>query len=1024
MTEYAGNSRGAVWNKWDLHVHTPASVEQHYGDGNQRGTWESFTSALAALPPEIRAVGITDYFTVEGYRRVREAKEQGALPNLDLILPVVELRLPAFAGHSELRKINYHVVFSDELSADDIQRLFLDFLTVEIPLENGAAPWSGCLGTADGREDFGKAYYQATPEGKRPKVSFQRIGLANAALDVDAIERALKKSALNGRFLTAIGYAEWNGLRWDGAGGAPKRGVIERADFALTAAPSVAKYDEHCQSLRANNLNHRLFHASDAHYYADSGQPNRLGQTSSWVKADLTFRGLCRAVARFEDRVYVGDVPPKLELIGRNKTKYIRRVEVGRRPGATLDEPWFDTVTVELNPDLVAIIGNQGSGKTALTDVIALCGGSKVDGFGFLNAEKFCDKQNKAGHFVAKLVWEDGEPTELALDAGQDSSTPERVRYVPQGFFDIVTNETAVLDNGRFYGEIKKAVFSHVAPDDRLGCGTFDDLLTAHTRASLDEATQVRQQLRQTNAEIVSLERACTSSAVARVEGLIAQRKADLTSLRENQPAPPATGPIDADDTIEQLRQEEARLRDEFEQLDVERGTLKRQRRSVQDALQRVATESRRVDSELDRIQQALDAAGVAIDVTACLSVKLNTKPLNDAVAALDSRIEWIGADLTSDYDPDDFDPPPPSTLAGRLAKVVSDREDRQRHLDSAASEYEAFRTRFEEWEAQIAQLNGDTNPPRPDSLRALDQQLVQLRSTKPNRLKKLREKRHTICAAIYAKLTGVVAAYREIAKPVQAHIAANELARDRYRVSIEVSVAETGLADRLFACVAQSTGTFAKKDLGRERLRQLVAHADLSTAEGATEFAEQLLDRLTNNHNNDPPTPIDLASGLKQGSTLQDVYDLVFGLEYLGPAFSLALNGQPLRQLSPGQRGILLLVFYLLVDRGDDPLIIDQPEGNLNNQSIVDQLVPVFRAAKVRRQIIIVTHNPNLAVVCDAEQIVHCELSIASGKRLTYTAGALENPKFTQLSLDVLEGTGPAFTARRETYELQLGIV
>ena len=50
---------------------------------------------------------------------------------------------------------------------------------------------------------------------------------------------------------------------------------------------------------------------------------------------------------------------------------------------------------------------------------------------------------------------------------------------------------------------------------------------------------------------------------------------------------------------------------------------------------------------------------------------------------------------------------------------------------------------------------------------------------------------------------------------------------------------------------------------------------------------------------------------------------------------------------LSPGERGILLLVFYLVIDRGDEPLIIDQPEGNLNNQSIVDNLVPVFVAAK-----------------------------------------------------------------------------
>ena len=113
-----------------------------------------------------------------------------------------------------------------------------------------------------------------------------------------------------------------------------------------------------------------------------------------------------------------------------------------------------------------------------------------------------------------------------------------------------------------------------------------------------------------------------------------------------------------------------------------------------------------------------------------------------------------------------------------------------------------------------------------------------------------------------------------------------------------------------------------------------------------------------------------------------------------------------------------MLLVFYLIVDQGDEPLIIDQPEGNLNNQSIYKNLVPVFNDAKKRRQIIIVTHNPNLAVVCDAEQIIHSSLDLNDGNRVTYESGSLENPKFNKLSVDVLEGTPPAFDARKTTYE------
>ena len=170
------------------------------------------------------------------------------------------------------------------------------------------------------------------------------------------------------------------------------------------------------------------------------------------------------------------------------------------------------------------------------------------------------------------------------------------------------------------------------------------------------------------------------------------------------------------------------------------------------------------------------------------------------------------------------------------------------------------------------------------------------------------------------------------------------------------------------------------------------------------------------------PPEQIEPWSQLKKGFEIEEVYDLLFGLNFLSPTFALSLNGKPLRQLSPGERGILLLVFYLLVDQGLEPLIIDQPEGNLNNQSIYEHLVPVFMAAKDRRQILIVTHNPNLAVVCDAEQIIHCSIDHADGCRVTYKSGALENPEFNRLSLDLLEGTEPAFAARDRTYDERKG--
>ena len=103
-------------------------------------------------------------------------------------------------------------------------------------------------------------------------------------------------------------------------------------------------------------------------------------------------------------------------------------------------------------------------------------------------------------------------------------------------------------------------------------------------------------------------------------------------------------------------------------------------------------------------------------------------------------------------------------------------------------------------------------------------------------------------------------------------------------------------------------------------------------------------------------------------------------------------MGNHPLEELSPGERGIILLIFYLALSKESKPIIIDQPEDNLDNQSVYSKLVPCICKAKQKRQVIIVTHNPNIAVACDAEQIVYCEMD-KMRNQIRYVSGAIENP-------------------------------
>ena len=104
------------------------------------------------------------------------------------------------------------------------------------------------------------------------------------------------------------------------------------------------------------------------------------------------------------------------------------------------------------------------------------------------------------------------------------------------------------------------------------------------------------------------------------------------------------------------------------------------------------------------------------------------------------------------------------------------------------------------------------------------------------------------------------------------------------------------------------------------------------------------------------------------------------------------------------------------LDDADDRPLIIDQPEENLDPKSVFDELVSLFIAAKTKRQVIMVTHNANLVINTDADQVIVAEAGSHSAGELpqiTYRGGGLENAETRKAVCDILEGGEQAFRER-----------
>ena len=404
-------NRGSEWNIWDLHVHTPESLVHNYKSSPDEDVWEKYIESLEALPKEIKVLGINDYIFIDGYQKVLEYRQKGRLKNIDLILPVIELRLARFCGHKQFKRINYHVIFSDELSADQIQGQFLNALTAKYQLtpEQGGN-WSGVV-TRESLAELGRRIIDSAPEDKRSEYSSPLLeGFNNLNLEVSNIEEALSNAHIfEGKYITAVGKTEWDELKWGESSIAEKKTIINNADLVFTAAENVEAYNKSRNKLSEQCVNNLLLDCSDAHSFADSENKDSLGNCRTWIKANTTFEGLKQILFEPEERMKVQREKPE----DKNIYQVIDYID--------LAEPSFWVGRISLNPNLNTIIGGRSTGKSSLLKAIAV-----KHGDGDIGSNDFIKEHLKG----VSIRWQDGN----------DQSNRE-IEYFCQGYMHDIARD-------------------------------------------------------------------------------------------------------------------------------------------------------------------------------------------------------------------------------------------------------------------------------------------------------------------------------------------------------------------------------------------------------------------------------------------------------------------------------------------------------------------------------------------------------------------------------------------------------
>jgi len=1024
-------TKGSTWNKWDLHVHTPESLVHNY-PGDKEGAWDAFLRDLEALPPEFKVIGINDYIFVDGYERILQEKSNGRLENIELFLPVVELRLDKFGGvvergadgqylSSSWSRINLHVIF-DQVEPDFIRNQFLSAITSSYTLIPGAEAGRGCWGGVINRDnlvDLGQAIIDSVPQSQRERYKSPIVeGFNNLNISLEALKKALENPMLADKHLVAIGKTEWDNLKWDDHTIAEKKSLINEADLVFTAAESPAAYERARLKLSEAGVNTALLDCSDSHQLSNSGQKDRIGNCFTWIKADSTFQGLLQAMQEFEDRVYVGDAPLKQRKVEQSKTKFIGSVKVSKKQGSTLSEEWFN-LEIPLNPDLVAIIGNKGSGKSALSDIIALAGNTRHhEKFSFLKNTRFRNPKTKfAHHFDASLLWLDAPASECELDKDPDPTAVERVKYLPQSYLEDLCNELGTGGSSTFDAELRKIIYSHVPEVDRLGKASMKDLLDFKV-AEIESALEaIRKKLSKVNAEILDTENRSTTDFRRALQGQLDAKNAELVALEGVKPVE-VVDPNESEAALEDTKTAST-IVDSFEQIlkdiDAEEATLKGQKT----ALSKQAALAKRVAASLSNYKKQhevflaellglLEEMDVGLQIDDLIKLHLNSHPLEQLAASAEQELASIDASLGSQLE---------GSLFHRRQAAASALSEAKGKLAEPQRLFVRYKEELASWEKVRAEVIG--SPEKVGSIQNLQAEISALEEL-PCRLEQLRRQRSDLVKDIHGRIQAMVDEFSRLYLPVQQFVNSEEQKEMNLPLDFQVRIEESGFSDQLLLRLSQRVkGTFMGVDDSAKILFALLQEADFLSPHGAVSFANRIDEMLhADFREGQNGRATRLEDQLAKGSSALELLNYVFGLEYLSPRYSLTYEGQEIGQLSPGERGLLLLVFYLLVDKDDIPIVIDQPEENLDNQTIFKVLVKCIKRAKQRRQVIMVTHNPNLAVVCDAEQIVYASCDKVAA-RFSYEAGAIENPLIRSRVVEILEGTEPAFRNRQDKYRL-----
>ena len=899
-------NRGSEWRKWDLHIHTPGTAKNdHYGNSDE--VWERYIDALEKS--DVTVFGITDYFSISNYIKVKEYQKQDRLKE-KFLLPNVEMRIYPVTDKSKL--INIHAIFDPFLDVADIEREFFR----QLQFTYNDASYS-CIDN-----DLAKLGRIVENNPNLADDVAIKKGIDAFAVSYEALKKVIDKAFFKGHVIIALSNGSKDGvtgiLNQEGNMQPLRKEITRMSDIILSGNPGDVEYFSGAKTSVEEVVStygslKPCIIGSDAHSLDKVGVfPN---DRITWIKADPTFEGLKQILFEPKERVRISDAIPDF--------KYDYNI---------IDHVVLNTAgvwnqTIPLNQNLNTIIGGRSTGKSTLLASMAA---------------KFQKIKNDENYDFIKglsdnvhVFWRDG------LEADN-----KEIEYFTQ---NEIANIISRRDSDKLFLEILISLPNMREAYEKFKADEAAKFASIQAKVSL--FFEKRRQYNEKNAYVKTL---------GDKEGI----KREIEKFAKER------------DTIQRNLTDKKELLERFQIAAKELADLRTKEVVMRQDLEILNLLS---SSNLLSINPSVSWLGLTEDISQKVS-----EEIQKVLAQSNSHLQDFVKDLISKED----------NAFKALAREINEKQN--------ASDYQEGKKIFAENKNLSHVMEQISN---------LSKQILLI-----NKESQILEELSKECKTIASDLLNEHLSYLDMMNSIASVL---RIQHDNITLSAGYEL-KKDLEEKLNECISLRSASM------NALIVNVIFQYQKKTKDSIKECLKDLLNKALRGE-----------ITFKNGYDVQSFISMILSGNWFSLQYSVDYEGDNLSDMSPEKRSFVVL--KLLLDFSDKkcPILIDQPEDNLDNRAIYNELVKYVREKKKERQIILVTHNPNIVVGADSEEVIVANQNGKNapndrGIKFQYVHGSLENTSaritddnepilyrcgIREHVCDILEGGENAFRDRENKY-------